>query len=58
MEDRIYAAGHGDAFSAACAAFSNSSWSRNAQNKFYDELVSFGATEEEADEFISLMMEG
>lgn len=56
LEDKIYANGHHDAFSAAYEAFSNSNMDREKQLTFYDELCSWGATPEEADEFINMVM--
>lgn len=56
MEDRIHAAGHGDKFEACFNAFDNSDMSREKQLVFYDELIGFGATPEEADEFINMLI--
>lgn len=56
LEDKIHSNGHGDAFSAAYEAFTNSNMSRKKQHVFYDELRSWGASSEEADEFINLIL--
>jgi hypothetical protein len=57
MEDRIYAAGHHEAFSAAINKFRSSKKTRGQQDDLYDRLCNWGATAEEADEFINLLME-
>lgn len=57
LEDRIHAAGHGDAFIAACEEFIASRKTREQQYDFYDKLCNWGASPEEADEFTNLMME-
>ena len=56
LEDKIHSNGHGDAFSAAYEAFTNSNMSREKQHVFYDELCSWGASSEEADEFINSIL--
>lgn len=55
MEDRIYASGKGEAFSAAVDKFEKGNKSRASQQVLYDELVALGASAEEADEYVDLL---
>ncbi len=57
LEDRIHKAGHHDAFSKAVAKFRKSKKSRNDELDLYDKLCGWGASDEEADEFVNLLME-
>ena len=57
MEDRIYASGAGERFSAAVSKFNNSKRSRFDQDALYDEIKACGGSAEEADEFITLLMQ-
>jgi hypothetical protein len=57
MEDKIYAAGHHKAFTAAVKKFRSGKKTRNDQLDLYDDLCRWGASAEEADEYINLLME-
>jgi len=57
MEDRIHANGHHEKFSYAVKAFQKSKKTRQQQFDMYDNLCRWGATSEEADEYINLLME-
>lgn len=57
LEDKIHHNGHHDAFSKAYDKFERSKKTPEQQHDFYDKLCSWGATAEEADEFINIMME-
>lgn len=56
LEDKIHRNGYYEAFEAAYNAFENSDMSREKQLVFHEELCSWGASPEEADEFINLVM--
>lgn len=57
LEDRIYAAGKGDEFGVAYDKFTKSKMTKTDQQDFYDELCRLGASSEEADEFVNMVME-
>lgn len=57
LEDRIYAAGKHDEFRKAHAKFVKSRKTRSDQQDFYDKLEQLGASSEEADEFVNMVME-
>lgn len=57
LEDRIYASGKGDEFTKAYDKFMESDRSNRDQQDFYDKLEQLGASPEEADEFVNLVME-
>ncbi|WP_298848882.1 hypothetical protein [uncultured Salinicola sp.] len=57
MEDRIHAAGNGEAMTAAIQTFEAGKRGREDQHVLYDELVRLGAEPEEADEYVDLMMQ-
>lgn len=57
LEDRIYAAGKHDEFVKAHDKFVNSRKTNTDQSIFYDALKDLGADDEEADEFVSMVME-
>lgn len=57
LEDRICATGKHDEFSAAHKKFTKSKRSRTDQQVFYDKLEQLGASSEEADEFVNMVME-
>jgi hypothetical protein len=58
LEDRIHKAGKHDEFSSAYDKFMSSKKTRAQQLDFYDKLSNWGASPEEADEFINMCMEG
>lgn len=57
LEDRIHAAGKHDEFRKAHDKFVASRKTRNDQLDFYDTLERLGASSEEADEFVNMVME-
>lgn len=57
LEDKIHRNGHHDAFSKAYDKFMAGRKTRGDQHDFYDKLTNWGATPEEADEFINMVME-
>lgn len=56
LEDRIAAAGKHEEFSKAHEKFMNSRMTRRDQQNYYDKLVALGASAEEADEFVDMVM--
>lgn len=57
LEDRIFASGKNDEFEKAYRKFVKSMRSGRDQQQFYDTLEDLGASPEEADEYVNLMME-
>lgn len=57
LEDRIALAGKHDEFTKVYNEFVNSDKHRIDQQIFYDELEGLGASPEEADEFVNMVME-
>ena len=57
LEDRIALAGKHDEFSAAIGKFKKSRKNRNDQFILYEKLESLGASGEEADEYVNLMLD-
>jgi hypothetical protein len=57
LEDRIHKAGHHEEFSKAVKVFRASRKTNAQQLKLYEQLESWGASSEEADEFVDLLME-
>lgn len=57
LEDRIHASGKGDEFTKAYNRFTKSKRSNRDQQDFYDKLEELGASPEEADEFVNMVME-
>ena len=57
LEDRIHQDGNHAKFKAAHERFVKSKRSRNDQQDFYDVLEGLGASPEEADEFVNMVME-
>jgi hypothetical protein len=57
MEDEIHAAGHGDAFAAAVDAFEAGRRTRADQSALYDQLIGWGASPEQADDYVDLLMQ-
>jgi hypothetical protein len=57
LEDRIYAAGKHDEFLKAHDTFVASKRTNTDQTIFYDKLKDLGANDEEADEFVNMVME-
>lgn len=61
MEDRIYKAGTYDRFNSAVQKFLDTPKSRRGpeqEGELYDEICNCGATPEEADEYVDLLMQG
>jgi Ca2+-binding EF-hand superfamily protein len=57
LEDRIFAAGRHEEFKAAIEAFEKSNRGTVPQQVLYDRLEQLGASPEEADEFVNMVVE-
>lgn len=57
LEDRIFASGRHTEFKNALKIFRRSRKTRTDQQILYDELETLGASSEEADEFVNMLME-
>ena len=57
MEDRIHKAGKYDEFQQAIERWNDSDKLKAHQQTLYDDLTACGATSEEANEYVDLMLE-